>query len=152
MTTLIICSSRSPHANTTRIAHTIADTIDAQVVTPDQATPELITAADRTGFGSGIYWMNFDRGLLRLVDRLADGAGREAFIFATSGLPETPLRRYTHAFRKTLEDKGFRVIDTFTCRGLDTMGPLAVVGGLNKQRPNPGDLDAARRFALQLSD
>ncbi|WP_018177299.1 flavodoxin family protein [Jongsikchunia kroppenstedtii] len=150
MTTLIICSSRSPHANTTRIAQTIAETIDAQVVTPDQATPELIAAADRIGFGSGIYWMNFDRRLIDLVDHLADGAGREAFVFATSGLPETPLRRYTESFRKRLEHKGFRVIDTFTCRGLDTMGPLAAIGGLNKQRPNQADLDAARRFALQL--
>jgi flavodoxin len=150
VTTLIICSSRSPHANTTRIAHAIADTIDARVVTPSQATPELVAGADLIGFGSGIYWMNFDRRLIEFVNGLADGGGRAAFVFATSGLPETPLRRYTEAFHKSLEDKGFRVVDTFTCRGLDTMGPLAVVGGLNKQRPNQADLDAARRFALQL--
>lgn len=151
MTTLVINSSRSPHGNTRRIAEAIGAVLDAQVLTPAQVTPDTLRDVQRIGFGSGIYWMGFDTGLLDLVHGLPDMAGHEAFVFATSGLPEPPFRRYTRTFAHLLEHKGFRVIGTFACRGIDTLGPLRLLGGVNKNHPNDGDLAAARAFATDLT-
>ncbi|MEU8844704.1 hypothetical protein AB0C70_00335 [Streptomyces sp. NPDC048564] len=41
---------------------------------------------------------------------------------------------------------------SFSCRAFDTWTPFKLVGGINKQRPNAGDLAAARAFAGRLRD
>lgn len=93
--TIIVSSSRSPHGNTRRVADVMAEVLDARVVAPADLTPELLDRAGRIGFGSGIYWLGFDHRLTECIDTLPIVAGREAFVFATSGLPEPPFRRYT---------------------------------------------------------
>lgn len=151
MQTIIVSSSRSPHRNTRRIADAIADVLDARVIAPTEATPDVLTRADRIGFGSGIYWMNFDAALRECIRALPDMSGREAFVFATSGLPEPPLLGYTRRFGTLLEQKGLHVVGTFTSRGLDTWGPFGIAGGVNKTRPNDADIARARRFAATLT-
>ncbi|UKY55616.1 hypothetical protein [Streptomyces inhibens] len=51
---------------------------------------------------------------------------------------------------RLLEQGGFEVGDTFSCRGFDTWLPFKFVGGINKERPNATDLEAARAFAEGL--
>ncbi|WP_280471457.1 hypothetical protein [Nocardia cyriacigeorgica] len=51
---------------------------------------------------------------------------------------------------KTRKQKGFDVVDTFTCRGFDTWLPLRIVGGIQKGHPDEDDLLAARTFAADL--
>lgn len=94
--------------------------------------------------------MGFDAALLDAIRALPDMSGREAFVFATSGLPEPPFRRYTRRLSGLLEDTGFRVTGAFTCRGIDTWGPFGLVGGVAKQHPDIEDLAAAREFAAGL--
>ena len=97
--------------------------------------------------------MNVDPRLRDCVRRLSDtgGRGRPAFVFATSGLPEPPFRRYTHTFEHLLKAKGFHIAGTFTCRGLDTWGPFKLMGGVSKNRPNDTDFAAAREFATNIA-
>lgn len=150
MKSLIVVASKS-HGNTRRIADTMAQTLDAKVVTPDEASDADIDAAGLVGWGSGIYWMSFAPELRARVDRLAARDRGRAFVFSTSGLPETPLRRYTRTLSQSLADRGFDVVGpAFGCRGLDTMGPLALVGGLNKGAPTTNDLAAAQAFARRI--
>lgn len=151
MATIIVTSSKSAHSNTRRIADALGEALDARVLTPEVATPDVLAQADRVGFGSGIYWMNFDQRLAECVHNLPDMAGRDAFVFATSGLPEPPFRRYTRGLGRVLEAKGFRIVGTFTCRGVDTWGPFKfkLLGGVSKGRPNDSDVAAARAFATQ---
>jgi flavodoxin len=151
MTTMIVTSSKSPHGNTRRVADALGEVLDARVLSPEQATPDVLAQADRIGFGSGIYWLNFDERLAACVRSLPDMTGHDAFVFATSGLPEPPFRRYTRTLGRVLEAKGFRVAGTFTCRGVDTWGPFKLFGGVGKGRPNDSDLTAARAFATQLA-
>ncbi|WP_080503782.1 flavodoxin family protein [Renibacterium salmoninarum] len=132
------------------MAQAIAGELDAPVLAPADAVPKRIREADIVGFGSGIYWMNFHPELIQLIQNLPDITGRAAFIFATSGLPETPINRYTRRLKKLLESKGFRVMGTYTCRGLDTWGPFGVIGGVSKYHPNAQDLDLAIEFAKNL--
>ncbi|GAA1084884.1 hypothetical protein GCM10009648_24710 [Tsukamurella spumae] len=74
-----------------------------------------------------------------------------AFVYATSGLPETPLRRYTRNLADLLGGRGFRVDpEVCHCRGWDTMGPFGLVGGMNRGRPSAADLAAAEDYARRL--
>ncbi|MCH5643125.1 flavodoxin family protein [Gordonia sp. ABSL49_1] len=150
MTTIIVTSSRSPHGNTRRIADTLSAGLDARVVSPAQATADLLADADLIGFGSGIYSLGFDERLVDCIATLPDMAGRAAFIFASSGLPEPPFARYTKRLARQLERRGFRVVGTFVCRGVDTWGPFKLVGGVSREHPSAADFERARSFAAGL--
>ncbi len=151
MKTLLICRSRS-HGNTARVAQAMADVLGATVVEPAQVDPETIGAYDVVGFGSGIYGFSFDDELRAFVGSLPYDRGRDAFIFATSGVGrviERPLRTPLAAL---LRSAGYDVVDTFCCRGYDTWLPLRIVGGINKGHPDDADLAAARAFAARVRD
>lgn len=151
MGSLLICASKH-HGNTRRIADRIAGVVDARVVTPGEVTAEEIDAADLVGFGSGVYWMSFDGALLDLVRSLPQKERGAAFVYATSGMPETPLRRYTSGLQSLLSERGFQVADeVFHCRGLDTMGPIALIGGMNRGRPDEQDFADAEEFAERMT-
>lgn len=94
--------------------------------------------------------MNFHPRLRELIRALPPQSGTKAFVYATSGMSETPLRRYTRSLATLLAQRGFTVLDTFTCRGLDTWLPMRIVGGVGKGHPGAADLHAARSFAEGL--
>ncbi len=152
MSALVICASKH-HGNTRRVADRIGEVLNAPVLAPGEATAEQIDAADLIGFGSGVYWMAFDPALVDLIRSLPAKPRGTAFVYATSGLPETPLRRYTRDLADLLANVGFQVArEVFHCRGLDTMGPFGLVGGVNKGHPTAADLAAAGDFARGLGE
>ncbi|MFD0416892.1 flavodoxin family protein [Streptomyces sp. NPDC127108] len=150
MKAVIVCASVS-HGNTRRVADCMAQVLGAKVVSPEQADLAELADADLVGFGSGVFYQRLHPRLIDFVKALPAGRGR-AFVFATSGLPELPLAPFSRPLAKLLEGKGFEVDGNFSCRALDTMGPFKLVGGIQKQRPNDGDLAAARAFAARLRD
>ncbi|GGK52723.1 flavodoxin family protein [Nocardia camponoti] len=149
MKAVIVCASKS-HGNTRAIADEIGSVLGAKVVTPGEFNPAELGEYDLIGFGSGVYFMSLDPVLRQLVASLPQVYGKDAFVFATSGIAEPGLRPYLRNFSADLEEKGFDVVGGFSCRGLDTMGPLKLIGGLNKGRPNADDLESARGFAEML--
>ncbi|WP_245554297.1 flavodoxin domain-containing protein [Nocardia takedensis] len=146
---VIVCVSEA-HGNTRKVAEVVAEVVGAQVVDPDQVGAADLAAFDLVGFASGIRWLAFHPRLRRFVAGLPAGASRKAFVVATGGLPEPPFRRYLGGFEKTLAAKGFDVLGTYSCRGLDTYSPFGLFGGLNNGHPDAADLAAARSFAEQL--
>ncbi|GLX24003.1 MULTISPECIES: flavodoxin family protein [Streptomyces] len=148
MKSVIVCASVS-HGNTRRVADVMARALGAAVVAPGEADPAELAAADLVGFGSGVYYGRLHRTLTDLVRELPQARGR-AFVFATSGLPGLRPAPFTRPLVRRLAEKGFRVDGGFTCRALDTWGPFGLVGGVNRQRPDAGDLAAARAFAERL--
>lgn len=150
MKTVIVCASVS-HGNTRRVADSMAETLDAKVVSPEQADPAELAAADLVGFGSGVFYSRLHPRLTDFAKALPAGRGR-AFVFATSGLPEIPLMPFARPLVRLLEAKGFAVEGSFSCRAFDTWAPFKPLGGIDKQRPNAGDLAAARAFAGRLGD
>lgn len=150
MSTLVICASKH-HGNTRTVAERIGTVLGARVLTPAEVTPADLDAADLVGFGSGVYWMSFDPALIDLVRSLENKPRGTAFVYATSGMPETPLRRYTRGLKDLLAERGFTVKpEVFHCRGLDTMGPFRLVGGMNQGHPTSGDLESAEAYARRL--
>jgi len=151
MKSLIVCASKS-HGNTRRVADRMAEVLGAEVVDPESVDPAKLREYDLVGFGSGIYFNAVHSRLRRLIRRLPHVDGGRAFTFFTSGGPELPLVGYSRPIRHQLASTGFDVLDSFSCRGLDTVGPLRFIGGVNKGRPNDRDLDRAAAFALRLRE
>ncbi|WP_329575940.1 flavodoxin family protein [Kitasatospora sp. NBC_01250] len=150
MKAVIVCASVS-HGNTKRIADVMGRVLSAPVVEPEQLDPAELSACDLVGFGSGIFSGKFHPRLLQFVRSLPEGERRRAFVFATSGLPEPRWRPFSRPLVGLLEQKGFEVGDVFSCRGFDTWLPFKLVGGINRTRPDTGDLATAQAFAQGLS-
>ncbi|OKK03854.1 flavodoxin [Streptomyces sp. CB03234] len=148
MKAVIVCVSVS-HGSTRHVADTMAQVLGAKVVRPEEADLVELAGADLVGFGSGVFYGRLHPRLTDFVRALPARPGR-AFVFATSGLPEMPLAPFTRPLVQLLRGKGFEVDGRFSCRAFDTWTPFKVVGGINKQRPNDGDLAAAQAFAEHL--
>jgi flavodoxin len=146
MAALIVCSSTA-HGNTRKVADVLVATIGGVVVSPGDVDPAMLDQYDLIGFGSGVRFARFYRDLLQLVDGIPARASHRAFVFSTSGFG---WRYWNRGLIKRLEQKGFTIVGDFTCKGLDTMGPFKLFGGLNKDRPNADDLRAAEQFACSL--
>jgi flavodoxin len=151
MKSLIVCVSTS-HGNTRRVADRMAEVLHAEVVEREAVDLDTLGEYDLVGFGSGIFFTTAHPRLWRLVCRLPRVHGSRAFTFFTSGGPEVPLVGYSQPIRYVLALKGFCVLGSFSCRGLNTIGLLRLVGGYNKDRPNGGDLDRAAAFAARLGE
>ncbi|MFI7357592.1 flavodoxin family protein [Streptomyces avidinii] len=150
MKTLLVCTSVS-HGNTRRVAEAMAGVLEARVVAPQEVSAAEPAGYDLVGFGSGVFSQRMHPDLLGFVRALPASPGR-AFVFATSGLPELALAPFTRPLVRLLEGKGFEVEATFTCRAFDTWAPFKLVGGINRRRPDEGDLTAARAFAKALGN
>jgi flavodoxin len=148
---LIVCVSKS-HGNTRRVADRMAEVLGGEVVEPESVDPETLGQYDLVGFGSGIYYMTVDARLRDLMRRLPRIDGVRAFTFFTSGAREIPLMGYNKPVRNQLASKGFEVLDSFSCRGFDMVGPFGFIGGINRGRPNDHDLGRAAAFATRLRE
>ncbi|MEV0260353.1 flavodoxin family protein [Streptomyces sp. NPDC050617] len=151
---VIVCVSVS-HGNTRRVADSMAEVLGAKVVSPEEADSGELGEADVVGFGSGVFYGRLHPRLTGWATGLpvasATRWGR-AFVFATSGLPDLPPTPFARPLGRVLERKGFEVAGSFSCRGFDTWAPFKLVGGINRRRPNAGDLAAAREFAGRVGE
>ncbi len=141
------------HGNTEKVARSMANILDADLVQPKQADAAKLEQYDLIGFGSGVYFGKYHTSLLDFVDRLPVVRDKKAFIFSTSGLRKIP---FVHDFDRPLKErlrwKGFDVIGEFSCRGYDTSRAAMILGGINRGRPNARDLQQADDFAGRLKD
>jgi len=136
------------HGNTGKVALAISEVMGSDIVKIDNAEPEMILKYDLIGFGSGIYFSKHSKKLLEFCTSLSNTEAKNAFIFSTRGLG--PFKVFHRPLRKILYRNGFNIIDEFSCKGFDTVGPLNIIGGINKNRPNEKDLKKAIDFALNL--
>jgi flavodoxin len=147
------------HGNTGKVADAIAGELGAEVLAPDQVTPDVLAGYDLVGFGAGIDSGKHYRPLLELADRLPKGLERSAFIFSTCGLPaafaqgelfERQIEANHSELRAKLQERGYRILDEWSCVGFNTNSFLKFFGGLNKGRPDANDLAEAKAFARKL--
>ena len=144
------------HNNTEKIAHAIAGVLGAPVKTPQQVTPGEVAGCDLVGFGSGIYSATFDPAVLALADQLPPALGKRAFLFSTFGAPTVIasrefIEKNHNQVREKLQGKGYTIVGEFGCPGWNTNSFLRFFGGLNKGRPNKGDLADAEAFARRVA-
>ncbi|NCO96576.1 MAG: flavodoxin [Candidatus Aenigmarchaeota archaeon CG_4_10_14_0_8_um_filter_37_24] len=146
MKTLIIYNSVH-QGNTKKIAERMGKVLKAKLVKPDEIGLKEILNYDLIGFGSGIYMWRHHRSLLDFVNRLPDLKDKRVFVFSTAGKPDKLSHR---RLKEKLESKGADIVGEFSCEGLDKFGPLRLIGGINKGRPNQKDLKNAEGFAKKL--
>jgi flavodoxin len=148
MRTLIVYISYH-HGNTEAIARAMGEVLDAETRSPESTTPEHMKPFNLIRFGSGNYFNKFDKRLISFIDDLPKDS-RDAFIFSTSG--SGAYEDAHRVLRKHLADKGFRVVGEWHCKAFDTYGPLRLIGGLNRGRPDVKDIESAKSFATRLRE
>ena len=148
MKTLIVYTSVH-HQNTEKVAKVMAEELEADLIPTMKAQPGMLAAYDLVGFGSGIYFMKHHKTLLRFVETLPAGTKNRAFVFSTSG---DGKREHHAALKEKLVNRGFSIVDEFSCKGWDTWGPMKLFGGINKGRPDEDDVAGARAFARGLKN
>jgi len=146
MKTIIICQSIH-HGNTKKIAQVFAEILNSDIISPADVTNFNIDEYDLIGFGSGIYAGKHHSSLFKFIKELKT-CNKTAFIFSTRAIH--PLTFYHKILRNRLADKGFTILDEFSCQGFSTYGPLKLIGGINKGKPNQDDLSNAKIFAQNL--
>jgi flavodoxin len=147
MRAAIICYSRH-HGNTRRIAEAMATELDAQLLTVAAAAERDLGELDLIGLGSGIYFGRHHQTLREFVRQRGD-LPKRAFVFSTAGLAF--LKPVWHrSLVQMLRRRGATVVGEFCCPGWDTVGPLRFFGGIHRNRPHVGDIQAAIGFASDL--
>jgi flavodoxin len=136
------------HNNTDKIAKVFAKVLDAQIKTPQQIDLEELQEYSPIGLGSGIDSGKHYQVLLDFADKLPQVTNKNAFIFSTSAIPE--VSKNHSALREKLRSKGYTIIDEFNCKGFNTNSFLRIFSGMNKGRPDAGDLKHAEEFAQKL--
>lgn len=136
------------HGNTFRIAQVLAQQLSAELLSADEAAERDLSQYDLVGLGSGIYFGRHSRVLRKLVAGWA-AVPKRVFLFSTAGLPFLKVLQHA-SLRGRLRRRGCEVVGEFCCRGWDTVGPLWLIGGINRKRPNDRDRARAGRFAAEL--
>jgi flavodoxin len=138
------------HKNTEKVAQVIAKVIGAETKTSEQADFKALGNFDLVGFGSGVYYGKLGKPILELADKIPQATDKKAFIFSTSGRAGKSAAKFHQPLKEKLQSKGYTVVGEFNCAGFDTFGPLKIVGGTHKGRPNEEDLRQAEAFAQSL--
>ena len=137
------------HGNTEKIAKVMANALEADLLDLKNIRADIIEKYDLIGFGSGIYYNKPHKKLIKFVEELNNIKNKKAFVFSTSGIKKS---EFNDLLKNKLSKKGFEVIGEFNCKGFDTVGPLKLIGGINKGRPNEEDFKNANIFAVDLKE
>ena len=147
--TVAIVYASIHHNNTRKLAESLSAELSADLFSVDEAESVNWGRYELVGLGSGIYFGRNHPSLRKLVDSWQQPP-RRVFIFSTAGLPF--LQWFQHAsLRKRLVKQGCEVVSEFCCRGWDTVGPLWLIGGINRKHPDAKDLNRAMEFAKRLN-
>lgn len=150
MKSLIIYKSVH-HGNTKKIAEAINEILEGEIKEPEKVDKTEIFDYDLIGYGSGIYYGKHHESILNLVEELSTVGGKKSFIFSTSGIRKIPIfNDFNKILKNKLSEKGFKILDCFSCRGQNTYGPFGIIGGIRKDRPNNEDIKNAKKFGKRI--
>ncbi|MBQ9828386.1 MAG: flavodoxin family protein [Lachnospiraceae bacterium] len=135
------------HENTKKLAEAIAKECGADLFNILESADIDLSGYDIIGLASGIYYGKFGAELIDFAkEKLPEN--RKVFFLYSCGRKRKGL---TDAIKEAAESRSCRVIGEFGCNGWDTYGPFRLIGGINKQRPDDRDADAAVRFFNEIS-
>lgn len=161
---LIVLYAPNAESSTAKAAGEIARVLDADVIGPELAVPEVLARYELIGFASGIFDQRHHTSILEAAERLPDAdsipaGGREGekrfILFSTSGVSRSFALRHAiddphDALRSVLRKKRGTVVGEFNCLGVNKNFIFKYFGGMNRGRPNATDLEAARAFASEV--
>ncbi len=140
---ILIIYNSIHNGNTEKIAQTMADAVDADLLKYNEVDGYNVLDYDLIGFGSGIYYGKPEKKIVEFISSLPIVKNKKAFVFTTSGKGSSD---YTEKLAQKVSENGFKIMGEFSCKSFDAWGPLKIIGGINKGKPNSDDLKAAQNF------
>lgn len=134
---MVYCSTK--HKNTENLIKSLKD---KENITYLDITNELNYDFDKLnefqiiGFASGIFMSKFHKNIYEFINKIPVQEQKPCFLCFTAGMNN---KKFFNKIRHNVEDRGFKIIGEFSCPGFDTFGPLKLIGGINKNRPDNSD-------------
>lgn len=145
MNTAIVYYSQH-HGNTKKLLDAIAAAEDVTLIDVTADPTADLSAFDRIGLASGVYFSAFSKQLMAFADaRLPEG--RDVFFIYTHG---APTGGFLKGIREITGKKKCRELGAYHCLGFDTFGPFKLVGGIAKGHPTQDEIRGAVDFYRKL--
>lgn len=139
------------HNNTQKIADVMGNVLNAEVKSILDLDSINLDEYQVIGFGAGIDSGHHYKQLLDYASNLDNVDKSKCFIFSTSAVQgEKKVFKDHLQLRNILTNKGYDIVDEFSCKGFNTNLFLKYFGGMNKDRPNQDDFDNAANFAKRI--
>ncbi|MBQ7432500.1 MAG: flavodoxin family protein [Lachnospiraceae bacterium] len=145
MKTAIVYYSKH-HGNTKKLLDAIAAKEEVVLIDVTEQTTADLSAYDRIGFASGIYYGSFAKQLVTFAKQNLP-SGKKVFFLNTCG---SERGSYFDSIRGVAKEKQCVEIGAYQCLGFDTFGPFKLVGGIAKGHPTQAELDGAVAFYRSL--
>ena len=144
MSNVCIVYSSTHHGNTEKVLNKIKEKFPETVlIKAGDFNPDDFNRYEAIGFASGIFYFKFAKPVDKLFERALVGSVQKLFFIYTAGAVNAGFEK---TLRKKTEQSGKICMGIFGCKGFDTFGPLKLIGGLNKGRPNEDDFKNAIDF------
>jgi flavodoxin len=130
------------HSNTKKLLDAITAASDVTLIEAVSNQHTDLSAYELIGFASGIYNSKFHGSVLRFAEENLPH-GKKVFFIYTCGMKR---KNYTDVIRRVTDSKGAQLLGVYGCLGFDTFGPLKLIGGVAKGRPNDEDISGAMKF------
>ena len=128
------------HGNTKKVVDAIAKEYVVDLIDATKIKFADLSEYDVIGFASGVYFGKFHRSVLDFArENLPED--KKVFFISTYGSKEGYA-----GIEKISENKNALIIDKFGCKGWDSFGVFALVGGIQKGHPNANELAEAVQF------
>ena len=134
------------HGNTKKLLDAIAARHEVTLINVTKQPETDLSAYDRIGFASGIYYTSFAKQLISYAEKYLP-EGKEVFFIYTHGAPKGS---FLNAIRRVTEAKKCKEIGEYHCQGFDTFGPFRLLGGIAKGHPTEEETAAAVSFYANL--
>lgn len=134
------------HGNTKKLLDAIKELGDVKLIDVVDCKETDLSVYDIIGFASGIYFNNFSKTLIDYAKKNLPN-NKRVFLIHTYGLK---IKGYTKEMKQIIKEKSCELLGIYGCRGFDTFGPLKLVGGIAKGRPNEQDINGAIEFFKKI--
>ncbi len=126
------------HGNTKKLVDAIAQQFPVEVKSVREFDGDL-SEYDIIGFASGIAFGKFYNEIFSLAtDKMP--FEKDIFFLFTAGIP---IGDPAKEIKFVAQQRGNRIHGAYCCRGLDTLGPLRYIGGINQGCPTEEDIRGA---------
>lgn len=144
MSNVCIVYSSTHHGNTEKVLNKIKEKFPETVlIKAGDFNPDDFNHYEAIGFASGIFYFKFAKSVDKLFEQALVSTVQKLFFIYTAGAVNAGFEK---TLRKKTEQNGKICLGIFGCKGFDTFGPLKLIGGLNKNRPNEKDFKNAIDF------
>lgn len=141
MKTAIVYYSKH-HGNTKKLLDAIAQKNEVALIDITADPTVDLSAYDRIGFASGIYYSKFHKTLLAYAKEHMP-EGKKTFFIYTYGAEKNG---YTNAISEAARKHNAKILGEFGCYGFNTFGPFKLIGGIAKGHPDYTDINNAVSF------